>query len=258
MKRRLILVPFVLTAGCARHRAPATVTPTNQVALTATPEAIDSLWGQAMAQFRSGHWDKAATAFERLSLEFQPGDPRGPRSHFFLAECHFATKEQLQATREFRKVSDETPNDPLAPEALLRAADAYADLWRRPELDPTYGQTALATYQELINRYPGTSAATRAQAKIQDLNERFAIKTYKAALYYLRFKAYDSAILYLKNLLTTYPKSSVAPEALLRLVEAYRTLGYQEDLKETCGYLQRFHPDTPGAAQACPRPPPGT
>ena len=63
--------------------------------------------------------------------------------------------------REFRKVSDDTPNDPLAPEALLRAGDVYADLWRRPELDPSYGQTALATYQELLNRYPG---APRGQA----------------------------------------------------------------------------------------------
>ena len=35
-----------------------------------------------------------------------------------------------------------------------------------PELDPSYGQTALATYQELLNRYPGGSAAARAQQRI--------------------------------------------------------------------------------------------
>ncbi len=66
--------------------------------------------------------------------------------------------------------------DPIAPEALLRVGDVYADLWRRPELDPTYGQTALATYQELLNRYPAAAAAKRAQLRIAELNERFAYK----------------------------------------------------------------------------------
>ena len=135
------------------------------------------------------------------------------------------------------------PNDPLAAEALLRVGDAYADLWRRPELDPSYGQTALATYQELLNRYPGTTAAKRAQARIDDLQEHFAYKEYKAALYYFRLKAYDSAILYLKDLVATYPRSAIAPDALIQLVQAYRTLGYKEDVQETCGYIRRFHPE---------------
>ena len=111
-----------------------------------------------------------------------------------------------------------------------------------PELDPSYGQTALATYQELLNRYANTSAAARAQKRIDDLQERFAYKEYRAALYYLKLKAYDSAVLYLKDVVATYPRASIAPDALLKLVEAYRRLGYQEDVKETCGYLRRFHP----------------
>ena len=68
----------------------------------------------------------------------------------------------------------------------------------------------------------------------------------------MRLKAYDSAILYLKDLVATYPRSSVAPDALLHLVQAYRTLGYKEDVQETCGYIRRFHADAPGVARACP------
>jgi outer membrane protein assembly factor BamD len=158
----------------------------------------------------------------------------------------------LEAAREFRKTSDETPNDPLAPEALLRVADVYAELWRRPELDPSYGQTALATYQELLNRYPGTTAAARAQQRINDLQERFAYKEYRAALYYFKLKAYDSAILYLKDVVATYPRAAVAPDALIKLVQAYRRLGYKEDVQETCGYLRRYHPNARGSRGVCP------
>ena len=130
--------------------------------------------------------------------------------------------------------------------------DVYAELWRRPELDPTYGQTALATYQELLNRYPDSDAAKRAQLRITELNERFAYKTYKAAMFYFRLKAYDSAILYLKDLIATYPKAAVVPDALVKLVQAYKTLGYREDVQETCGYIRRFHPKAPGAGEVCP------
>ena len=218
---------------------------------------LNSLWHRAEAAVRHGKWADAAKLIDRLLLEFPPGDSRIARAHFYLAEAYYAQGRHLEAAREFRKASDETPNDPIAPEALLRLGDVYSDLWRRPELDPTYGQTALATYQELLNRYPNAAAAKRAQMRVDDLNERFAYKTYKSAMFYFRLKAYDSAILYLKDLVATYPRAAVVPEALVKLVQAYKTLGYREDVQETCGYIRRFHPRTPGAKEVCPTEPAG-
>jgi len=262
MIRQLGIAGLLLAiAGCGGGAAStppprATPTPVTRVAETASSAEVDSLWVRAQRAVRHGKWHDAIKYLDRLLLEFPPGDPRISQAHFFEGEAQFATGSHLQAVREFRKVSDDTPNDPLAPEALLRAGDAYADLWRRPELDPSYGQTALSTYQELVNRYPGGSEAKRAQQRIDDLQERFAAKEYKAAMYYVRLKAYDSAILYLKDLVANYPRSSVAPDALLHLVDAYRRLGYREDVQETCGYIRRFHASAPGVGKACP-PAPG-
>lgn len=248
------LVALAAACGGGRAAANPTVSPSagarpNQ---SASPATVDSLWREGEAAARRGEWGDAEKLIERLLLELSPGDPRIPQAHYWLGEAYFARGRQLEAAREFRKASDETPNHPLAPEALLRVGDVYADLWRRPELDPTYGQTALATYQELLNRYPGSSAAKRAQVRIAELNERFAYKTYKAAIFYYRLKAYDSAILYLKDLIANYPKSAVTPEALVKLVQAYKTLGYREDVEETCDYIRRFHPKAPGAREVCP------
>lgn len=222
------------------------------IALTATPEEIQALWDEAMEAYRRAEFATTAENLERLVLEFPPGDPRISKAHFYLGESYLGMKDQLQAVREFRRVSDERPNDPLAPVALLRAADAYAELWRRPELDPSYGQTALATYQELLNRYPESEAADRGRARIRELEEWFAVKDLKTAMFYLRLKAYDSAILYLKAMVADYPRAEVAPQALEKLVEAYRELGYQDDVEETCGYMRRFHRDEEATATACP------
>jgi outer membrane protein assembly factor BamD len=225
--------------------------------LSASAATLDSLWRQTEFAVRHGKWSDAAKLLDRLLLEFQPGDPRIAQAHFYMGEAHFAQGRHLEAAREFRKAADETPNDPIAPEALIRLGDVYSDLWRRPELDPTYGQTALSTFQELLNRYPNAAASKRAQLRINELNERFAFKSYRSGLYYFRLKAYDSAILYFKDLVANYPKSAVVPEALVKLVQSYRSLGYREDVQETCGYIRRFHPRTPGARQVCPAQPAG-
>lgn len=253
IRRSLWVVLLGLSACGGAGKAPvASPTPVSRLSESASAGELDTLWRRAQHAVRHGKWGDAVKHLDRALLEFPPGDPRAVQAQFWEAEAQFALGSHLQAARAFRKVSDDTPNDPLAPDALLRTGDVYSDLWRKPELDPSYGQTALATYQELLNRYPGTPAAKRAQTRIDDLQERFAYKEYKAALYYIRLKAFDSAILYLKDVVATYPRSAVAPDALIRLVQAYRTLGYKEDVQETCGYIRRFHPKAPGVARACP------
>jgi outer membrane protein assembly factor BamD len=259
MIRILLVGAVALIAACGgggggttRPGAPA---PLPEAAASAA--TVDSLWREAQQAVRRGKWGDAAKLLDRVLLEFAPGDPRIPRAHFFHGEALFAQNRQLEAAREFRRTSDETPNHPLAPEALLRLGDVYADLWRRPELDPTYGQTALSTYQELLNRYPESTAAKRGQLRIAELNERFASKAYKSAMFYFRLKAYDSAILYLKDLVATYPRAAVTPQALVTLVRAYRRLGYGEDVQETCDYIRRFHPRAPNLREVCPPRPAG-
>jgi tetratricopeptide (TPR) repeat protein len=206
--------------------------------LANSPRTVDSLWLAGQRAFNAGRWSDANKVLTRM--------------HFFRGEIELALGNELDAVRQFRRVSDETPDDSLAPDALLRAAESYSYLWRRPELDPTYGQTALAVLQEVQTRYPETSAAKRAAARIRDLQDQFAFKEYRSALFYYKFKAHESAILVLRSLIAQYPRAAIVPSALETLVLSYQALGYQEDLKETCGYIGRFFPATTGPRRLCP------
>lgn len=212
----------------------------------------DSIWQEGLKLFRHGNYTKAAEVFQRTLLEFRPGDPRIIQAHFFLGESYFGDGSQLQAVREFRKVSDDYPSNPLAPDALYRAGDAYAVLWGNPALDPSYGRSALATYTELLNRYPNSPAAARARQQVAELQNKFAYKEWETARYYLRLKAYDSAVLYMKALVASYPNTPSAQKALIQLVVTYRELGYLEDAAEMCGALRQYHPDTKDLGTLCP------
>lgn len=249
VRRSTGFLAAVALAACGRHRSSTGPAPLTSQA----PRTVDSLWTVAVNAFGQGQWSDAQKALDRVAVVLTPSDPRYLRLHFLQGEILFVQGSQLQAVREFRRVADEQPDGPLAPDALLRAGDAYADLWRRPELDPTYGETARGVYQEVVSRYGGTPAAARAARRLAELGEKFAQKEYRNALFYFRFKAYDSAILMLRGVIAAYPRTKVVPDALERLVRAYQILGYKEDVKETCAYIAQYHPDPAGPSRLCPK-----
>ncbi len=207
---------------------------------------------QARADFRHGEFGRALLGFRRVQFEFTTSQQEMAEVRYFLAECDFQLGDHSAAALEFRKVADEYPSSEFAALALLRSGDANLRLWRRPELDPTPGQTALATYQELQGRFPGTDAAARAQVHIRQLNDWFADKDYQNGMFYLRRRAYDSAIIYFKDIIATYPASRHVSEALLRLVDSYRAIRYAAELREACEHLRRYYPTTGGLDRRCP------
>src|SRR2546422_4327131 len=205
-----------------------------------------------MDLFHHGDFRRTLAILQRLTFELDPGRPELAQIRYYMAECSFQMGDYVQAASDFRKVADEFSTTEYAPLALLRAGDANLRLWRRPELDPSYGETALAIYQELAGRYPGTEAAARAQMRVQQLREWFAQKDYKNGMFYFRRRAYDSAIIYFKDVIATYPGTSRVPDALMRLVDSYRVIGYGDELKETCTHLRRYFPQTEGLDKSCP------
>ncbi len=210
-----------------------------------------ALYEASMARFRHGDFDHAQQGLQKLTYDLTSRDSLFALSRFFLAETYFGQRDYVTASREFRRVADEAPESPLAPNALLRAGDAYAELWRRPTLDATNGQTALATWQELEGRYPDTRAAAISYARVRALNDQFAEKEYQNALFYYKRGGYDSAILYFKDLIATYPSSGRVPEAFVNLVRAYQAIGYREERQETCDHLRQYYPARADVREAC-------
>ena len=242
MMRRMVWILGLATfaVGCGHAPRPPAVT---------TPEReLDG----AMALIRRGDFRRAQVVLMRLNFEFTPGQPEAAAARYYLAECAFQLGDRVTAAHEFRKVADEFPATEYAPLALLRSGDANLRLWRRAELDPAYGETALSIYQELTSRYPASEAAARARPHVRRLQNQFAEKAYKNGMFYMRRKAFDSAIIYFKDVIANYPDAALAPDALLRLVDSYRAIGYKDEMQETCAHLRRFYPQATGLAKSCP------
>lgn len=240
MRIRRPLVLCLLAACGGRNRAPA-------------PElAPELLLQRARSEFHRGAFSRSQESFRRLLFELTPNDPALPEVHYQVAESQFQTGQFLEAARGFRQTADSFAGSVYAPLALLRAGDANLRLWRKPELDPSYGQAALAIYQDLAGRYPDSEAAARAQLHVRQLREWFADKTYKNGLFYFKRGAYDSGIIYFKDVVAKYPEAPRAADALMRLADSYRAIGYRDELQETCAHLHRFYPQADGIERSCP------
>jgi outer membrane protein assembly factor BamD len=196
-------------------------------------------------------WDNAVNAFERLTLDLPARDTLLPLAHYYLAQAHVGRREYLLAAQAFNRLSESFATDTLADEAKFEAARSYQRLWRKPELDPNYGELAMATYQELLALYPESDLLDEAQAEIKNLNEWFATKDYETGLHYFRRKAYDSAIIYFRDVVRLYPQTDKARQAYLRLAQAYEIIRYREDKTEVCGTLHDRYPSDRDVLDVC-------
>ena len=210
-----------------------------------------TLYAAGMREYERKHWDNAVAAFEKLTLELPARDTLLPRAHFYLGRAHARRGENLLAAQSFSRLVESFPDDTLADDALVEAGDAYRRLWRKPVLDAQYGQTAMETYRTLLSLYPNSPLRDRATKGIAQLEEMMAAKDYNAGMFYLRRKAYDSAIIYLRDVTRSFPDTPTARKSYLRLVDAYRAINYKEDITEVCGEMRQSYPNDAEVQRAC-------
>jgi outer membrane protein assembly factor BamD len=211
----------------------------------------DKLYQVAMAEYKARRFDNAAKAFEKLTLDLPARDPRLPLAFYYLAQSQEKNGENLLAAGTYNRLIDAFPQDTLVDDALYLSGQAYEREWRHPELDATYGRSAITAYESLLASYPDSPFSKRAQDRLTRLDEWLAEKDYNTAYLYLKRKAYDSAILYLKDVIRQHPNAKKTRDAHLRLLEAYRAIKYTEDARDLCDAMRKAYPNDRDVREAC-------
>ncbi len=213
--------------------------------------SADKLYQAAMAEYTAGRYDNAAKAFEKLTLDLPARDPRLPLAFYYLAQSQAKNGDNLLSAATYNRLVDAFPQDTLVDDALFLSGRNYEREWRHPELDATYGRSAIAAYESLIASYPESPYAKRAQDELATLDEWMAEKDYHTGYLYLKRKAYDSAILYFKDVIRQHPNARKTKDAYLRLLEAYRAIKYTEDARDLCDAMRTKYPADREVLKAC-------
>ena len=234
------VVAAVLVAGCHHQGFKPLKFPSHQ-----------ALYDASVGELKKHKWDNAIAGFEKLTTDLPARDPLLPTSYFDLGEAHMGKREFILAAQSYSRVAENFPEDTLADVATYRTGLAYRKLWRRPSLDPEYGETARSTFQSFLAAYPDSPLRDSAQKQIDQLDEWFGIKGYNNGVTYYKRKAYDSGIIYFRDVVKQYPKTDAARKSQIRLVQSYRQIKYKEDAAETCGTLEKNYPKDKDVEKAC-------
>lgn len=213
-----------------------------------------ALFRASIAEYNKKNYDNAVTGFERLTLDLSARDTLLPMAHWYLANAHEERKEHLLAASSFARLAESFPDDSLAPVALFRAGESYGALWRRPDLDPTYGDLAQIQFRQLAAIYPDSPMRKRADSASLALDEKHALRDFGTAMHYVRRHGYESSLIYFKDVVRNYPNTRVAHDALMQMVIVYRRpeLKYVQEASETCVTLRTAYAGDAAVATLCP------
>jgi outer membrane protein assembly factor BamD len=121
---------------------------------------------------------------------------------------------------------------------------SYYDRVLDPRRDQTNARKALAAYETLLQRYPESRYAGEATNRTRILRDLLAASEMTVGRWYLRRNNYLAAINRFKVVVTDYQTTEQAPEALMRLTEAYMALGIVNEAQTAAAVLGHNFPES--------------
>jgi outer membrane protein assembly factor BamD len=191
-------------------------------------------------------WTEAQRALETFIFQF-PTHARYQEARYKLAEMYFDKKEFITAASEYNRLANDFPQGEFADDSRFAVCLSYYRLSPKPELDQEYTRNALDYCQLVINYYPDTDFATRAQTMLAEMRDKLADKVYMNGEFYFKRKVYDSGIIYFNDVLELYPMTPAAAKSLMKLYETYLAIGYTDEATETKDRLLKDYPESPEA-----------
>ena len=161
---------------------------------------------QAYIGYRLGKWDDAINAANRY-ITLHPGGKDVGYAYYLVAIC---TYDQIANTKR----------------------------------DQSATQKAVASLEEVAQRFPGTPYAADAAAKVLVARDHLAGKEMEVGRYYYRQGAYLAGINRFKRVVTDYRSTSQTPEALYRLTEGYMALGVVSEAQTAAAVLGTNYPQS--------------
>jgi tol-pal system protein YbgF len=107
---------------------------------------------KALDLYKAKSWDKALEMLAAFLVK-NPDHPSADVATFYRGECYLAKGEARRALEQFEAVSANYPQSSRAPDAMLRAAQAYVKLGDKASADQTK--------KKLLSTYPGSDAAKK-------------------------------------------------------------------------------------------------
>jgi outer membrane protein assembly factor BamD len=160
----------------------------------------------AYANYEAGNYEESVGAARRY-IQLHPGSPDAAYAQYLIGMSYF---------------------------------DQIADVSR----DQERTQKAIEALDEVVRKYPDSEYAVSAKEKIAMARDQLAGKEMMVGRYYMERHDYTGAINRFKLVVTRYQTTRHVEEALLRLTEAYLSLGIISEAQTSAAVLGHNFPES--------------
>ena len=166
----IVLVALVATAGCGSSTKPKL--------------SADAYYTEASDAFAKRNYDVAANHYKEL-LDQYPFDPRSEEAELHIATAHYKSHHYAEAIAAFNDFQRMHPMSPHLAEVYYMLGKSYQDQMTTTDRDQGASENAHGWFRVVIERYPTSPFAAKAQHRIVQCRFSLADHELHIAKYYL-------------------------------------------------------------------------
>ena len=201
------------------------------------PQLSDKeIYSKGLALFKKGNFGEATSEFDNVFLNY-PFSSLSSKSEIMSAYSLYQNNEINKAVTKLNSFIELNPKGDLVEYAHYLLAMCYYSQVSKEGRDPGASIKSLNYFNLIITKYPESKYAKDAKLKINFLKNTLAKNELNIGKFYLRKGAPASSIKRFKYILQNYQNTSVIPETLYRLSEAFLLIGLKDEAIKSTALL---------------------
>ena len=230
----LVIIAAGLTA-CAGE-------PTDEVAYVERP--VEQLYNEAVDTALGGDFRRAAPLFDEVERQ-HPYSVWATQAQIMAAYALYQSNKYDDAVNALDRFIQLNPSNVHVDYAYYLKGLSYYERIVDVGRDQKMTDLALASFDELITRFPKSKYTRDAKLKVDLTRNHLAGKEMNVGRWYLRQGHYLAAVNRFKVVVERFDTTDQVPEALHRLTESYIALGLTDEAKKTAAVLGHNYPGSP-------------
>jgi outer membrane protein assembly factor BamD len=207
-------------------------------------EPADKLYNQGLYYLNEKKdFAEAAKKFEEVDRQ-HPYSEWARKALLMDAYTLYSAARYTEAIAAAKRYVSLHPGSSDASYAHYLIGASYFDQIPDVSRDQQNGEKAMAALDEVARKYPDTEYAVSARRKIEFARDQLAGREMEIGRYYLQRRDFTGAINRFKVVVTRYQTTRHVEEALMRLTEAYMSIGIVPEAQTAAAVLGHNFPDS--------------
>lgn len=202
--------------------------------------SAEEIFALGKAEMAAENYSDAVKVFEELD-RFHPYSKLNADAQLASGDCNYKAKKYYEAISSYEIFVKTHPIHNKVPYAVYMLGLINYEQMPIIERDQESTVMSLSYFSELCSRYPESEYTKDAKEKIEILRQQIAGREVYVARYYQKRGNYAAAIGRLNSVIDAYSDTIHAPEAMLRLIECYVSMGFDNEASSVNKVLQTKH-----------------